>query len=605
MADQAVKKGVMPSEDARISYYNGEVVKGTCPAYDISLRMQGELILTNYRIIFLPALDSQAPFQQQFPNQMIYQIKVTVDQDTLLSSNRVKPPLNMAQFKTTSHSSHIPTISVVEKYIVYLIMKDIRQVAFGLYMTEDPNARLDVNLCHDFLEMVYNSAFPTQDQGFFAFHFTPQLKEWETSFQYDPIQDFTRQGVLNPCSNWRISTINEAYSLCATYPKLFVVPSSISDADLLAVAKFRSKGRIPVLSYKHPLTQASLTRCAQPLIGIKRARSVDDEHLLQAILMNNPLEGKLMIVDIRPKVNALANHAAGAGFENSNYKNCEVVFLNVGNVHAMRDGWNKLRRACLAPEEPKFASYVDQSNWLDYIKLILDGTNTVVRYMDKDGFSVLTHCSDGWDRTSQICALVQICLDSHYRTLEGFMNIIEKEWLYMGHKIHQRSGHGDHNTDFDQRAPIFLQFLECVWHIMQQFPHIFEFTEHLLLFLADQHYTCLFGTFLGNNTKAREEMKLQERTVSIWAYILTNKYQFISPLFVPYRAVIVPCTLKAKLRLWDTYYLRYALSSQAHVLENRLYIPADRADVIEEKYVALNTQLAALSIPQADCPPSS
>jgi myotubularin-related protein 9 len=45
--------------------------------------------------------------------------------------------------------------------------------------------------------------------------------------------------------------VNEDFSLCATYPKLLVVPKSIDDDTLRKVADFRSKGRLPVLSYKH------------------------------------------------------------------------------------------------------------------------------------------------------------------------------------------------------------------------------------------------------------------------------------------------------------------------------------------------------------------
>ena len=36
------------------------------------------------------------------------------------------------------------------------------------------------------------------------------------------------------------------------------------------------------------------------------------------------------------------------------------------------------------------------------------------------GISVLIHCSDGWDRTSQLCSLSKIMLDPYYRTIEVF-----------------------------------------------------------------------------------------------------------------------------------------------------------------------------------------
>ena len=45
----------------------------------------------------------------------------------------------------------------------------------------------------------------------------------------------------------------------------------------------------------------------------------------------------------------------------------------------------------------------------------------IVRSMEKQSNSVLVHCSDGWDRTSQLTSLSQLMMDSHYRTINGFI----------------------------------------------------------------------------------------------------------------------------------------------------------------------------------------
>lgn len=39
----------------------------------------------------------------------------------------------------------------------------------------------------------------------------------------------------------------------------------------------------------------------------------------------------------------------------------------------------------------------------------------------EEGVSVLVHCSDGWDRTAQVCTVASVLLDPYYRTLRGFM----------------------------------------------------------------------------------------------------------------------------------------------------------------------------------------
>ena len=58
-----------------------------------------------------------------------------------------------------------------------------------------------------------------------------------------------RMGVPN--REWRLDDINQNFELCETYPPTLYVPSSTSRAMLLASAKFRSRGRLPVLTYLH------------------------------------------------------------------------------------------------------------------------------------------------------------------------------------------------------------------------------------------------------------------------------------------------------------------------------------------------------------------
>ena len=41
--------------------------------------------------------------------------------------------------------------------------------------------------------------------------------------------------------------------------------------------------------------------------------------------------------------------------------------------------------------------------------------------------SVVVHCSDGWDRTSQITSLAMLLLDPFYRTLQGFQVSVMKQ----------------------------------------------------------------------------------------------------------------------------------------------------------------------------------
>ena len=64
--------------------------------------------------------------------------------------------------------------------------------------------------------------------------------------------------------------------------------------------RFRSKGRLPCLSFLHK-NGAAIARCSQPLRGLGK-RSAEDEALVQAIHAANPSGKVTYIVDTRPKV---------------------------------------------------------------------------------------------------------------------------------------------------------------------------------------------------------------------------------------------------------------------------------------------------------------
>ena len=41
--------------------------------------------------------------------------------------------------------------------------------------------------------------------------------------------------------------------------------------------------------------------------------------------------------------------------------------------------------------------------------------------ISEEGASVLVHCSDGWDRTAQVCSVACVLLEPYYRSLKGLM----------------------------------------------------------------------------------------------------------------------------------------------------------------------------------------
>ena len=73
----------------------------------------------------------------------------------------------------------------------------------------------------------------------------------------------------------------------------------------------------------------------------------------------------------------------------------------------------------------------------------------------------------------QLTSLAMLMLDPYYRTIRGFEVLIEKEWVSFGHKFRQRVGHGEDKHSDDNRSPVFLQFVDCVWQMTQQVSYSF------------------------------------------------------------------------------------------------------------------------------------
>jgi hypothetical protein len=96
------------------------------------------------------------------------------------------------------------------------------------------------------------------------------------------------------------------------------------------------------------------------------------------------------------------------------------------------------------------------------------------------------YLSIGWDRTPQITALSQLLLDRHYRTINGFLLLINKEFVAFGHMFEHRVV-GKINGK--ETSPIFLQFLDCVYQIILQYPTDFEFTDYFLRIILQCSYS--------------------------------------------------------------------------------------------------------------------
>lgn len=86
-----------------------------------------------------------------------------------------------------------------------------------------------------------------------------------------------------------------------------------------------------------------------------------------------------------------------------------------------------------------------------------------------------------------------------------FKALIEKDWLSFGHKFSDRCGYI--SSDGKELAPIFTQFIDATYQLLQQYPYKFQFNEYFLLTLHDHVHSCQHGTFIGNSEKERQMLR--------------------------------------------------------------------------------------------------
>jgi len=434
-----------------------------------------------------------------------------------------------------------------------------------------------------------------------------------TPRRFDPLTEYTRliqkTGITQ--SPWAIWTsINSTYKFSPSYPSALMGPASLDETKQEALnvirqcSAFRSEQRLPSMTWCGT-GGASLWRSSQPKVGLQGNRSPADElfvrHIIEsargASAMAEPppiyprsvleqLTGDytfssgssksdgwipepgcgLKILDLRPRAAAMANRTGGYGYENtSNYSNTTLQFCNIQNIHAVRDSYQKLCNVCnsKSTSDVLWNTLIEDTRWLAHIRTILAASWETAYWVHVWRMPVLVHCSHGWDRTSQVACLAQLLLDPYYRTRHGFSVMVQKDFMSFGHPFHRRCAHGEgrsdvknnsHSSSSDegQISPIFLQYLDCVYQLVQLYPSAFEFNTQYLLELSFHIYSCRFGNMLCDTEREREIMaSIRQRTYSVWDY-LESKPECLNQKYVESKGVMLmplPTVLR-NVKLW-------------------------------------------------------
>ena len=469
---------------------------------------------------------------------------------------------NFYQFPLLAIKNYITT-KKNKKYVIDLILKDYRSFSFKL-VAED---------YIKFNEIIQEFGMPNQNIKYFRhafFHYNEYSKKQKDENYidgwtiYDDEDEFRYQD-LDFENTFRVVD-NSKFDFCASYPKKIVVPISMTDDDIKKCGAYRTKERIPALTYRYKKNGKCIWRSSQTKSGIKGKTNKDVE------LLTKITEGskKLYVFDARPLLNAWANKLKGAGYEDvSQYSeiNMELIFCGIPNIHAVRGSCHKVYSTlCFKNDKSeekktKAKNNMDSGNWYDSIIILIKGAFQISEAIKNDN-TVLIHCSDGWDRTTQLSCTSQLILEKRFRTLDGFICLIEKDWLSFGHQFRYRCGmycpsdSPSNVASENQKSPVFIQWLDAVYQIMHQNMSKFEFNTDLLYFLASEIFTGKYGTFLFNNEQERERYHARKKTVSIWTYVKENEFRFLNPIYNPEDNLPFVMNYK-RVQLWSKYFFRF------------------------------------------------
>ncbi|KAF0683096.1 Aste57867_24784 [Aphanomyces stellatus] len=512
--------------------------------------VQGVMKITNYRIAFMP-YDTSARYGS-FEVPLAALLPIHRDGLKLVLPCKDLRKICLAMHDAYTHKNYYdaPPTTPDVRWLQVLMSKMRPQIAIPqLFAFHYKAAKVDAGLV------------PASDDMNGWLIFSP-MKE------YQRLGFLTDEDPVDPTQiTWRLLK-NPKCRFSATYPQLMVVPTLMTEDQLVQSARFRSRGRLPIVVWRHPDNKCVLARSSQPNYGLQSKRCEADRILLKcyrdsANKNSGNVAPPLHIVDARKAIATQGNRFKGKGVENgAHYDNAVVEYLGIANIHKMRDSiellQNLVQPSVVDDGHKGFHSALHETRWLKHVMKILSGGCRVAQILHDEGASVLVHCSDGWDRTPQLCGIAELILDPHYRTIRGFAGLIEKEWCSFGHKFHDRVGVGKDAADQpNERSPVMLQFLDSVWQMTRQFPTGFEFNEAFLLHIVDALFSGLYGTFLYNSEQERVKSVIWEKTESVWAPVLEQPAAYTNTLYQRTTRVLFPRANLKRVVLWEGLFFRW------------------------------------------------
>lgn len=310
--------------------------------------VEGDFLLTNYKILFNP---KNGDF---FTTEFILPDFLQIPYTFIHCFTKKKETTNKNGFK------YIIKFQIRDRPAIQIAYKSKREY---LQTVDTVTEMINPKSINAYFAFKYNKKYDNIEFG-------ENENGWSI---YQHLLEYIRLGVNTEKEDcdYRMY-IQELHGyLCETYPNFVYIHKKVTNEELVKVASFRSKKRFPALVWNSPFNRASLWRSSQAKTGFIDKRSIQDELFFE--LLSKETE-KLHIYDARPYINALANKMKGMGFENTdNYKNAQIIFCDIENIHCVRQAYNKVKIISQLPLEGYDMWLMDlhQTGWLQIIGRII------------------------------------------------------------------------------------------------------------------------------------------------------------------------------------------------------------------------------------------
>ena len=312
-------------------------------------------------------------------------------------------------------------------------------------------------------------------------------------------RELVRLKVNSRKDRWKVVE-NKEFKSCGITAKFFVVPNSMSVENVTATGSNHANCRFMSWCWTDSETMVSLLRCSEP----------------QTILNNSYLHQILRTG--RAKTHAVLSTAH--------------LRDSCPDESVISHSFEKLWNACLVKDDESFYKNLESSKWLHHIQALLRASRHIARTIKCDRNPVVVLDETGRDMSCLVVSLVLILCDRHCRTINGFANLINKEWISAGYSfcssLMSIKGKDSHFS------PTFIMFLDCVHNIILQYPTEFEFTDMYLTEILDKILAGESELFMFNCPKDISlvcKEKENEIVNDFWQKVLKERSKYVNPLF--------------------------------------------------------------------------